>query len=447
MMLLRRDQIPNYVVIALALAAGLVMIALTGAERSNFVDSEDYIAAGQQLLRDGTYPAAGILPFFRAPLYPLFLSGIWSVTGESYLAVKLVQLVLHAGSAFFVLRAAEVVSKNKVVGLIAGALFAANPFFAFNAVSIQTEVVHTFLITYAVFQIARLLTAERVSFGSAIQMGIAFGLAALCKPSALGVCFVFVGMLIVFRFRERITWAASAATIAAMFFVILPWSFYNLKTKGEFILINDASGWVMWIGNVPESLAIYEGDFPSPQAAIDYQNYVSKTLSNQQIAEFESTVGYSSLSYKQREALWRSKAIEVMSANPATTAKLFLLKFYLFWKPFISGEVYSSVQVWVSALFAIPLFILGFVGLVRRDLEGEAKRFKWLFAALAVFTTAVHVLIVSGIRLRLPYIDPFLTIFAAIVVNAVLLRLASRYSWLDLGKFFSGNRLTLSHGV
>ena len=423
------------------------MIAFTGAERSNFVDSEDYTAAALQILREGTYPAVGILPFFRAPLYPMFLSAIWSVTGESYLAVKLVQILLHAGSSYFVLRTAEIVSKNKVIGLIAGLLFAVNPFFAFNAVSIQTEVVHTFLIVFAVFQVSRLLTAESVSLRSAIQMGIAFGLAAVCKPSALGVCFVFVGILMVFRFRERITWAASAATVAAMFLVILPWSIYNLKTKGEFILINDASGWVLWIGNVPESLKIYEGDFPSPQAAIDYQNYVSKTLSNQQIAEFESTVGYSSLSFKQREALWRAKAVEVMTANPAATAKLFLLKLYLYWKPFISGEVYSPLQVVVSAIFGVALFVLGFAGFFRRSGDSSAMRFKWLFAAVAAFTTAIHVVIVSGIRLRLPYVDPFLTIFAAIVVNALLVKLASRYSWLDLGKYFSGNRLTLSHGV
>jgi hypothetical protein len=72
-----------------------------------------------------------------------------------------------------------------------------------------------------------------------------------------------------------------------MFLIILPWSFYNLATKGEFILINDASGWVLWAGNVPESLPIYVGDFPTAQAAIDYQNYVGRTLSNQQISEFE----------------------------------------------------------------------------------------------------------------------------------------------------------------
>lgn len=447
MFMFRKDQIPNLVVIALAVAAGLVMVALSGAERSNFVDSEDYIAAAQLILRDGTYPASGILPFFRAPLYPLFMAGIWSVVSESFFAVKLFQIVLHAASAFFVLRTAEVVSRNRVVAFIAGALFAVNPYFAANAAAIQTEALHTFLITLAVFLMAGLLIRENISVRNAVLMGVAFGLGALNKPSALGVCFVFVAFFLIYRFRERLSFAASTAAIAAMFIVILPWSFYNLKTKGEFILINDASGWVLWVGNVPESLAIYSGDFGSAREAIDYQDYVAKTLSAQQIAEFEATVGYSALTFKEREVLWRAKAVELMTANPMTTAKLFLWKFYLYWKPYISGEVYTPLQVAVSAMFGVALFVLGFYGIFKYRTTENVKVFALLFGVLAVFTTAVHVVIVSGIRLRLPYIDPFLTVFAAMAVNAILVSIADRFGLFDVRKFFDGNRLTLDHGA
>jgi hypothetical protein len=172
MAVVKRDQIPTLVIIALAVAAGLLMVALTGAERSNFVDSEDYIATAQMILHQGRYPDVGSLPFFRAPLYPLFLTGIWGIFGESFLIVKLFQIVLHAASAFFVMRTAEIVSRNRGVAVIAGVLFSVNPYFAFNAVSIQTEVVHTFLIIFALFTISRQLFAERISIGSAIQMGL-----------------------------------------------------------------------------------------------------------------------------------------------------------------------------------------------------------------------------------------------------------------------------------
>jgi hypothetical protein len=443
----RKDQIPALVVVALAVAAGLVMIALTGAERSNFVDSEDYIAAAQMILRDGTYPVSGVLPFFRAPLYPMFMAGIWGLFSESYLAIKLIQIALHAASAFFVFRTAEIVSGNRMVAFIAGVLFAINPFFAFNAVAIQTEVLFTFLITLAVFMMAGLLIRDDISIRNAVIMGVAFGLGALCKPSALGVCFVFIAFFAIYRFRSRLSFIASAATIAAMFLVILPWSFYNLKTKGEFILINDASGWVMWIGNVPESLAIYEGNFATPREAIDYQDYVGKTLSDQQIAEFERSVGYSALTYKQREALWRAKAFELMAADPTTAAKLFLWKFYLYWKPFISGEVFSPLQVAVSALYGIPLFVMGIFGVFMYRNDVNARPFAMLFLTLAIFTTAVHVFIVSGVRLRLPYIDPFLTIFAAMVINSILVWAADRFQVIDVQKFFNNNGLMLDQGA
>jgi len=129
-----------------------------------------------------------------------------------------------------------------------------------------------------------------------------------------------------------------------------------------------------------------------------------------------------------------------MAADPMTTLKLFALKFYLYWKPFISGEVYSPLEVTTSVAFGIPLFLLGFWGVFTKLADSGTKRFLWLFAAVALFATAVHVVIVSGIRLRLPYIDPFLTVFAAIALSAMFSRLASRYKWLDLGKFFNGDR-------
>jgi len=445
MSMFRKDLIPNLVVIALAVAAGLVMIALTGAERSNFVDSEDYIAAAQMILREGAYPASGILPFFRAPLYPLFITGVWSVFSESFFAVKLFQIFLHAASAFFVLRTAEIVSRNRVVAFIAGVLFAVNPYFAANAAAIQTETLQTFLITLAVFLMTGLLIRENISVRNGVLMGIVFGLGALNKPSALGVGFVLVAFFLIYRFRERLSFVTSTAAIAAMFVVILPWSFYNLKTKGEFILINDAGGWVLWVGNVPESLTIYSGDFRSAREAVDYQDYVAKTMSSRQIAEFERTVGYSALTFKQREALWRAKAVDLMTANPAMTAKLFLWKFYLYWKPYISGDVYTPLMVAASAVFGAMLFVLGFYGIYRYRSEGNVRSFALLFAVLAVFTTAVHVVIVSGIRLRLPYVDPLLTVFAAIVLNAILVSIADRSGRFDVRKFFDRNRLTLDH--
>lgn len=447
MALFRKDQIPVFAVIALAVAAVSVMIWITGPYRSSFIDSDDYIAAARMILNDGTYPSVSSLPFFRAPLYPLFIAAIWSIFAESFVAIKIVQVVLHASSAWFIFRTAGLLTENRSIALIAGVLFAVNPYIAGNASAIQTETLQTFLMTLAILIMSRMLVSDKVSIRNAASLGSVFGLAALCKPSALGLCFVFAAVFLFFRFRTRNSIPTTATIIAAMFIVILPWSFYNLASKGEFILINDQSGWVLWAGNVPESLGIYEGQFNTALEAIDYQDHVSKTMVSEQIAEWERTVGYSALSFREREGLWRAKALELMIDNPGTTAKLFLWKFYLSWKPFINSDIYGKAPMFLSAIFGIPLFILGVLGILKMRKDRRTVPFIWLFAALAVFITAVQVVVIGGLRLRLPYVDPVLTIFAAVAVNALLVKIATRFRFFDLAKYFDNGQLLLARNA
>ena len=45
--------------------------------------------------------------------------------------------------------------------------------------------------------------------------------------------------------------------VGTMMLTILPWSFHNLAATGEFILINDAAGYNLWLGNHPAALRLH----------------------------------------------------------------------------------------------------------------------------------------------------------------------------------------------
>jgi hypothetical protein len=210
--------------------------------------------------------------------------------------------------------------------------------------------------------------------------------------------------------------------VAAMFAAILPWSFYNLKTRGEFILINDSGGFVPWIGNHPANLRIYEGKFASREETEQYQDYIGKTLAAEQVDEWERTKGYSRLSFKEREALWREKAIENAMAEPAETARLIGWKLIAFWRPWLSADIYGTRGMLISAAMFIPLFVLGFAGMWISRKKRGVREVVILFAVLMLFVTALHTLLVSTIRLRLPNVDPLLTVFAAVAIVAILAR-------------------------
>lgn len=188
------------------------------------------------------------------------------------------------------------------------------------------------------------VSQEAFDLKTAIACGVSFGLAALCKNSALGVCIVLAVSMVALFFRRRNSLAAAALMIVAMFAAILPWSFYNLKTRGEFILINDASGFVMWIGNHPANIRIYEGHFANREETQEYQDNLGKTIAAEQIAEWERTKGYSRLSFKERESLWREKAIENAKAEPWITARLIGWKLIAYWRPWLSADIYSTKE-------------------------------------------------------------------------------------------------------
>ena len=408
--------------LALVLCVG--MIYATGRDNGDFADSIDYITAARMLLENGSYPAAGGLNFFRAPLFPLFMAGVWSITGESFFAVKIVQAVLHALTALMIFRSAKLLTGETLIASIAGFLFAVNPFFIYQAAAIQTEALHTFLVVLAMLLFIRMVVSdEGFDLKTAAACGIAFGLAALCKNSALGVCIVLAVSMFVLFFRRKNSLAAAALMIVGMFAAILPWTFYNLKTRGEFILINDASGFVAWIGNHPANLRIYEGTFSSREETQQYQDHLGKTLAAEQIAEWERTTGYSNLSFKQRESLWRQKAIENAEANPGVTARLIGWKLIGFWRPWLSADIYSAKGMMVSAALLIPLFALGFAGMVIAGFRWpRTRKFLILYVILLLFVTVVHAVLVATMRLRLPYVDPFLTIFGAIAIGTILSR-------------------------
>lgn len=407
----------------LAFVLCLGMIYATGRDNGDFADSIDYITAARMLVENGSYPAVGGLYFFRAPLFPLFIAGIWSITGESVFAVKIVQAVLHALTTLMIFRAAKLLSGRTLVALLAGLLFAVNPFFVYQAAAIQTEALHTFLVTLALLLFVKMVVSEApFDLKTAAACGVAFGLAALCKNSALGVCIVLAVAMIVLFFKRKNSFAAAALMIVAMFAAILPWSFYNLSTRGEFILINDASGFVAWIGNHPANLRIYEGKFASREETQQYQDYLGKTLAAEQVAEWERAEGYSNLSFKQREGLWRQKAIENAKAEPGITARLIGWKLLAYWRPWLSSDIYSTKGMLLSAALLVPLFVLGLIGLFIAGRRERSKKVVILYVIMLLFVTAVHAVLVSTMRLRLPYVDPFMTIFAAIAIVAILSR-------------------------
>jgi asparagine N-glycosylation enzyme membrane subunit Stt3 len=395
-----------------ALFAAAAAIIVIGPQRTDFSDSGDYINAAQCLLRDGFYPEQGTLPFFRAPLYPVMLAGVWWILPGSVIAVKVVQAILHSITAIIVYRSGLGIFGSKNAAFAGAIIAAVNPLLLYSSAAIQTEVLHTVLIAAAVyFSAVGILLKENNKPIYAIIAGIAFGLAALCRPSAIGIGALTGFLIFVFLFRTKRNVLPSILLLAGMALTITPWTARNYARFGEIILVNDAGGYSLWVGNHPANLRFYDGSLRTAKDIGEYSDWIGKTLSAEMIANWEATEGYSRKSPGEREALWRKEAIANFWKYPKETIELFGWKFLGFWKPVPSSEVFGLFST-VTLIFEIPVLIFGILGLLLSYFQLAKREIAVFFAIYLIAITAVHVALVATVRMRVPYVEPWMAMFA-----------------------------------
>ncbi len=132
--------------VAVAIAFAVFVIVIFGFEKVAFGDANDYMTAARSFLNNTAYPLRSEFhPMFRPPLYPLFIAGVWSVAGESAVAVKLAQAVLHGATCFVVYLIVFEVLRQKTPAFLGALVCAINPLLAAHTVDFFTETLHTVL--------------------------------------------------------------------------------------------------------------------------------------------------------------------------------------------------------------------------------------------------------------------------------------------------------------
>jgi Dolichyl-phosphate-mannose-protein mannosyltransferase len=426
---LERKHVLQIMIVVTAIVLGLAVMILTGVNNVDFVDTKDYVYTAATLVQKGYYPDSYFFPFFRPPLYPLFLAAIWMISPGNIVAVKVIQILIHGVTCWLVFKIALEVTKDEMISFLGALLFVINPLFLYMAVGIQSESLHVFLFTLAMFFLVRMVMSDELKISYAAWSGMALGLAALNKPSALGVGAVLAGTLFLLTWRRKNGFTSAATVAVAMFLTLVPWSIYIWQTRGELILICDAGGYNLWAGNHPRLIPLFRGEIDNAGDA-DAESDKIITERDQLQQEWRATKNYDHLSLKQREDLWRTAAINRLMQNPAQTAELFALKFYILWRPFANSFSHSIGKSLMAAAVLIPLYIFGLWGVFRLWKDRQTRKVVWLFIATIVSVTAIHVLIYTSMRYRLPYVDPMLTIFAAVGSAALLAKVLGKTKFL-----------------
>lgn len=415
------DLLGAWVPFLLAFSASVAHTLATGPYATEFGDSIKYLTAARMILQGDGFPRAEFPPFFQPfflpPLYPYFISVLWMMVPESIFFLKLVQSLLFGGSCLLLYRIGLEARMGQAAALCGASLYALNPF-ALKVVSdVQTEPLHTFLFATGMLAVTKLAARSVPRPGLAVVAGLAFGVASLCRPTALPIGMamaVCIALILLWKKQPPLLSLGIAGAMAiSVLSSIAPWTMANWRSTGELILISDAGGYHFWLGNHPDAARIYDGKF-SGRAEFDkytYQ-YLQIDLPKARIDEWEKKGGYQHLSLRQREQRWWNEAMDNARQYPGLTARLWLMKAWTYWRPWLHPESYPLRQVLISALIIIPLYGMALVGGIQMWRIGEGRLVLIVVLLLFLFSTGAHAAVHSMVRFRLPYVDPYLSLLA-----------------------------------
>jgi 4-amino-4-deoxy-L-arabinose transferase-like glycosyltransferase len=178
------------------------------------------------------------------PLFPVVLAGVSFLGGTSVLAHQLTECVLEALAVVAIGFVGRSVAGDRA-GLLAAGIAAGYPRLWVNEGLVLSESLYG--LTIALMLLASYRLWRRPGLGAGAQLGIAVGLAALCRGEALVFLPLLVVPLIVAvrRASRRRRVGLLVASAAGALVAIGPWTVANLPRFEEPVLISTSFGLVV----------------------------------------------------------------------------------------------------------------------------------------------------------------------------------------------------------
>lgn len=316
------------------------------------------IATGQWNGRIGEIPHQ---PFFRAPLYPYFLSVVYRLGGHDYFRLGIVQMVLGALSALLLYRLTLLLFGRRTA-LLAFFLYLGYWPVTYFEGELLIPVLVVFLDLLAVVLAIEAARRERPILW--LLSGGVLGLSAVARPNIL-VAVPFILWWIWKRTSARGIHVRSVLMVAApCLAVIMPVTIRNAAVGGDFVPIASQGGVNFYIGNNAESngvLAVVPGTRADWWGGFDDTNEIAKR-------ELGHAARPSEIS-----DYWFRRGLSYLTTEPRDAARLYGRKLLLFLG---NGEVSNNRQLYFvkERSLALSLLALNFAFLLGFGIAGILLR-------------------------------------------------------------------------
>jgi len=268
---------------------------------------------------------------FRAPVYPLFLAGIYSVFGHKPNVAIIFQLILSSLTCILVYYIGEVFIR-KGVGFIAGLLLALDFPTAIYGNLIMTDMLFTFLFLASIYFILKFFREGKRKH--LIYSAILLGASALCRQVILYFAFVMVLSFIVVYRRNFIKALLNYCIYILIFLAaVSPWAIRN------YIVYDNLSLSITQGGNLLFYNAAYLEAYK--RGGYEHLDAIRKEMQEETDRMFAER-GISSPFEKAK--IYQELAVEKILADPGLYAKIHLI---------------GALKIFATPTFLLPERIFG----------------------------------------------------------------------------------------
>ncbi len=403
-------ETPAWILVGLiAFAARLISLLHAGIVQESALLVGDAVTydAWASRIAGGDWIGEGV--FYQAPLYPYFLGVIYSLFGRDFFVVRLIQILLGAGSCMLLARAGRSFFGRAQTGLLAGLLLAIYPTAIFFDCSIQKSVLDLFFVCALLAVIGKLY--ERAHKRLWLAAGAVVGLLALTRENALILFPLLLAWLFITwrgeSLKRRLAW--TGLLLLGLGAVLLPVGFRNLVAGGGFHLTTSQSGPNFYIGNSRAATGTYVPLREGRGTAL-FERDDARDLAEQATGR--------KLTPSEVSHYWTERAFDEIRADIPGWLRLMFRKWLLVWNMREVGDsddqyTYGDWSPLVGALTPLlhfgtlcPFAIFGIC------LTWNRRRQIWLLYAMLFVYAGSVVLFYIFARYRFPLV-PLLILFAA----------------------------------
>ncbi|MEI6971652.1 MAG: glycosyltransferase family 39 protein, partial [bacterium] len=394
------------------------------------LDEQSLDASGQEIAA-GNFERG--TDCFRAPLYPLFLGAVYSISHDNrFFVLRVVQHLLGALTCLFVFMVATEAFGRRA-GIAAGILAACYAPMVFFEGTILTETLFIFLIAFSLAGLV--LGVARTSRPLLLAGGLALGLAAVTRPNILVFAPVAILWLVFLParngWRQRVV--RTGLVLLPLILVIGLSSARNYYATGDFVLISSQGGANFYLGNgagasgmPPPTRMVYgtSGRIYSDAVEASSTEAVERLMDSAAGNGSSATQPAPTVSPAAVSAVCYRATLAHINGNRIEWLKLMVRKLVLFWNDFEIPNVkdfyfwkQSSVTLSVLPISFGTLSALGLLGAIvtiRRQTPGAALVNLYVLSFMAGI-----ILFFVCARLRLPVIVGLLPLAGAGIVAMI----------------------------